>query len=191
MECFTRHTIDLLADVPELRTAKHILDIGGGTGQTARGLCAKNPPGKVTIFDSATVTTRAKEELAASGLDARVGTHVGDFFRDPFPTGVDTVLFAHVIEIYSEEQVKALLKKSFDVLPRGGRVVIWGTVANETETGGGIAAKISLYFLTLASGCGYCYPASSYERWLREIGFSKVSTQSGLSWEHGLIIAEK
>jgi hypothetical protein len=37
------------------------------------------------------------------------------------------------------------------------------------------------------------FDASSvdYDRWPREIGFSKVSAQSGLSWEHGLIIAEQ
>jgi hypothetical protein len=51
--------------------------------------------------------------------------------------------------------------------------------------------KISLYFLTQASGQGICYPPNDYEAWLKGAGFSDVKVTKGLPWEHAFIVATK
>ncbi len=103
----------------------------------------------------------------------------GDMFTDPFPEGPDAVLFSHVLEIFDEDAILRLLKKAYDALPVGGRVMVYGYNVSDDETDGVFGARLGLYFNVLASGRGMAYPALDYERWLSEAGFGEVGTVPG------------
>lgn len=115
----------------------------------------------------------------------------GDLFRDPFPDGFDAILFSHVLEIFSGEQITELLTKAYHVLPAGGRVFVYGYNVSDDETHGWYSARLSLYLNVLASGQGMAYPARDYEEWMRLAGFSSVRTLTGLPYEHGLTVGVK
>ncbi|GAA4239888.1 class I SAM-dependent methyltransferase [Actinomadura meridiana] len=184
MAAFTLRSLDALVERPEFAAVRHLLDIGGGDGTTSSRLTARHPELHATVFDIPSVS--ALGEDSSPSRPERVAFRPGDMFNDPFPTGCDAILFSHVLEIFSGDQILSLLKKAYDTLPRGGRVFIYGYNVSDDETDGIYGARLGLYLNILASGQGMAYPAREYEEWLRSSGFADVHTVSGLPYEHGL-----
>ncbi|MDX3228661.1 methyltransferase [Streptomyces sp. ME19-01-6] len=189
MSAFTLRSLPALLDHPELSSVRHLLDVGGGDATTTSHLVRRHPDLRVTVFDLPSVSGLAEDTTA--DLGDRVRHHPGDLFKDDFPTGVDGVLFSHVLEIFSGEQIVALLTKAHQALPPGGRVFVYGYNVSDDETAGIFSARLSLYLNVLASGQGMAYPARDYEDWLRTAGFQDVRTTSGLPYEHGLTYGVK
>jgi ubiquinone/menaquinone biosynthesis C-methylase UbiE len=190
MAAFTLQSMPGLLDHVEAGSIGHLLDVGGGDGTTAVALARRDPALRITIFDMPSVTGLAQRGLPDDLAD-RVGLHPGDLFADSFPAGVDAVLFSHVLEVFSPDRIRFLLDKAFRVLPPGGRLLLYGFHAAAGETGGVLAARLSLYLNVLATGEGMAYPARDYEQWLRDVGATKVESFTGLPYEHGLIVGRK
>ncbi|WP_328922003.1 methyltransferase [Streptomyces griseoaurantiacus] len=190
MTAFTLRSVDALVNSGQFLTTRRLLDVGGGDGATSARLVARHPALVSTVFDIPTVSRLARRTTAPD-LGDRVTVHPGDLFTDSFPEGHDTVLFSHVLEIFSGEQIVTLLAKAYDVLPSGGRVLVYGYNVSDDETEGWYSARLSLYLNALASGQGMAYPACDYERWLRQAGYGQVRTLKGLPYEHGLHIGVK
>ncbi|MEU8877676.1 methyltransferase [Streptomyces javensis] len=190
MSAFTLRSVSGLVDQPVFGDVRHMLDVGGGDGTTSARLAARHPELRSTVFDMPSVSKLANGKGVADFAD-RVGFHPGDIFTDDFPPGADAVLFSHVLEIFSEEQILHLLKKAYDALPAGGKVMIYGYNVSDDETEGIFGARLGLYFNVLASGRGMAYPARDYEEWLRVTGFEDVRTVPGLPYEHGLSMGAK
>lgn len=190
MSAFTLRSMSGLLDSPELASVRQLLDVGGNDGTTATRLVARYPQIHVTIFDLPSVTEAAKRSTPKE-IAQRIRLQPGDLFVDAFPSDIDTVLFSHVLEIFSEEQILILLAKAFDALPKGGKVLIYGFNISDDEKKGLYSARLSLYLNVLASGQGMAYPAKDWERWLSQVGFISVKTSSGLPYEHGLTIGYK
>lgn len=179
-----------LAEALDLSSTRHLVDVGGGNGSNLMALAKQHPSLRGTVFDSASVCDIAQGNIAAAGLSNRVSTHAGDCFRDAFPKDADAILFCHFFTIWSEEKNFALVKKAYDALPPGGRIVIFNMMQNDDETGPLTSAMGSPYFLTLATGEGMLYTWAEYETWLRKAGFARVERQE-LPCDHGLIIGHK
>ncbi|MGY1495088.1 methyltransferase [Streptomyces sp. QTS52] len=190
MGAFTLRSVDALVESEQFASTRRLLDVGGGDGTTSTRLTARYPKLTSTIFDIPSVSHIA-EQATAPSFGERVTVHPGDLFADPFPTGSDTVLFSHVLEIFSGEQITTLLAKAMDVLPPGGQVLIYGYNASDDETEGWYSARLTLYLNALASGQGMAYPAGNYEEWLRQAGYQQVRTLTGYPYEHGLHIGVK
>jgi hypothetical protein len=186
MAAFTLQCLPGLLDNPELATVRHLLDVGGGDGTTARAFAQRHPAAEVTIFDMPSVT-RLAQETTEDGIRL----HAGDMFADPLPAGADAILFSHVLEVFSGEQILSLLRKAYEALPAGGRLFVYGFHASDDEDAGVLAARLSLYLNVLATGTGMTYPVGDYERWARLAGFGSVKSFTGLPYEHGLIVATK
>lgn len=191
MGAFTLRSMSGLLDSPELTSTRHLLDVGGNDGTTANKLIARYPEMDITIFDLPSVTDVAADRVPRQEVNKRIQLHPGDLFADEFPRDADTILFSHVLEIFSEEQILYLLKKAFDALPKGGKILIYGYNVSDDEQQGLYSARLSLYLNVLASGQGMAYPAKDWERWLRQTGFIDVKTSAGLPYEHGLQIGWK
>ena len=184
-----RNSRQLLFDSKEFGAVKQLLDVGGGPGFIASLLKKEFPRLKITLFDLPSVCATAEQtfrELDTGDL----ATHPGDFFADPFPSGPDAILFSHLLEIFSPDKIKGLLKKAYQALPAGGKVFIYGMACSDDETGGDMAAWGSLYFYALASGEGMMYPVSDYQAWLKEAGFKEVIDRRN-PFENMIVIATK
>jgi hypothetical protein len=188
MSAFTMQSMPALLEHAGLGNTRHLLDAGGGDGTTTEALLGVYPQLKISIFDVPTVAGLASSRLARN---PRVEVHTGDLFTDPYPQGADALLFSHVLEIFSGDEVLFLARKAFDLLPSGGRLLVYGFNATEYETGGVYSARLALYLTVLASGHGMTYPARDYEGWLRAAGFDGVHTITGLPYEHGLTTGTK
>jgi ubiquinone/menaquinone biosynthesis C-methylase UbiE len=184
-----RSSRQLFFDAPEFKDVKRLLDVGGGPGLIDALLKKERPNLQITLFDLPTVCDKAKAHFELKKL-GDFTTNPGDFFSDPFPVGHDAILFSHLLEIFSEEKINLLLKKSFDVLPKGGKLFIYGMACDDEERGADMAAWGSLYFFLLASGEGMMYPVADYVKWLKGVGFSSVVERRN-DYENMMVIATK
>lgn len=187
---FAHLFLPALLDHEEIRSVRHLLDVGGGDGTIATQFARRYPGARVTIFDMPSMAEHGSSRVPAPVAD-RVSFYPGDFFTDPFPGGVDAVLFSHVLEPFSAEQNIQLMGKAFEVLPAGGKLLAYGTTAPDDEDGGPLAARLSLFLNVLVSGTGMAYPAKDYAQWLAEVGCSTVRSYPGLPYEHGLVVGVK
>lgn len=171
-----RNSRSFYFDAKEFGAVGHLLDVGGGPGLIASLLKKENPQIKITLFDLPSVCERAEEKFKEEGFSGDLDTHPGDFFTDPFPTHMDAIQFSHLLEIFNEDKIVALLQKAYDALPAGGKLFIYGMGCDDEESGknADMAAWGSLYFFLLASGEGMMYPCADYRRWLKQVGFSTV-----------------
>ncbi|MFE7097137.1 methyltransferase [Streptomyces erythrochromogenes] len=190
MSAFTLQSVDALVERPEFASVRKLLDVGGGDGTTSARLVARHEELSSTVFDMPSVS-KLGEEKSSGVLADRVELHPGDIFTDAFPLGSDAVLFSHVLEIFSEDQILGLMKKAYDALPVGGKVFVYGYNVSDDETTGIFGARLGLYFNVLASGQGMAYPARDYEAWLTQVGFTGVETVTGMPYEHGLTLGVK
>lgn len=191
MGAFTLQSMSGLLDNADLTATRHLLDVGGGDGTTAHALAARHPHLRVTTFDMESVTRISERYGADDSAAARVASHAGDLFDDAWPSDVDGVLFSHVLEVFSAEQILTLLAKALAVLPPGGRIFIYGFNATDDEREGLLSARLSLYLNVLASGQGMAYPGTDYERWLRQVGAVDVTSTGDLPYEHGLTVGTR
>jgi L-tyrosine C(3)-methyltransferase len=190
MSALSKSANTLLAKMVDLSKIRHLVDAGGGDGTNAIALAQANAQLTVTIFDVPSVCVRAEDNIAKAGLRERIKTHSGDFFKRDFPQGIDCILFAHMLTIWSPEKDTALLRRAYDALPKGGQVIIFNIMGNDDETGPLTAALGAPYFLSIATGEGNLYSWKEYESFLKEARF--VQTQRlALPRDHGVLIGIK
>ncbi|MGW6580469.1 methyltransferase [Streptomyces globisporus] len=178
MGSVSRVMAEELVDRLDLSKVTHLLDIGGGTAVNATHLARRWPHLQITIADLPTVAERANEKIASLGLSDRVRAVGLDVFKDEFPKGCDAVLFGHFLEIWSIERNRELIAKAARAVEPGASLFVATPEAYDDETGPDVAAALSAYFLTIASGEGMVYTMREYEEWASEVGFEATGRLS-------------
>lgn len=177
MSSVSRQVAEQLVDKLDLSGYRHLLDVGGGTAINASNLARRWPHLQVTILDLPSVTEAANQRIAELGLSDRVRAVGLDAFQDEYPKGCDCVLFGHFLEIWSVERNKALLAKAARAVDEGAGIFVITPGQNDDETGPELAAALSAYFITVASGEGMVYTPKEYEQWFTETGFEPTGRQ--------------
>jgi hypothetical protein len=169
----------------------HLVDAGGGDATNAIALARHYANLKVTVFDSPSVCEIARHNIIQAGLTERIFTYPGDFLIDPFPPGIDSIIFCHIMPIWSAERNLALLKKAYAALPKGGAVLIFNMMGDDDDTGPLSTALGSPYFLAIATGEGMLHPWRTYETALSEARYAEIKRIDNLPLNHGLLIGIK
>jgi hypothetical protein len=180
----------LLPNAIDLSDVRYLVDVGGGDGTNIIVLGRRYPQLLASVYDLPSVCEIASQKLQAAGLADRLNALSGDCFTDPLPEGVDCILFAHFMTMWSEQRDRLLLRKAYQALNNGGKVMIFNMMQNDDETGPLSAAVGSPYFLTIATGEGMLYTWREYEQWMKDAGFTKVK-RVVLPRDHGVIIGTK
>jgi SAM-dependent methyltransferase len=167
------------------------VEAGGGDATNAIAIARKFPNLHVTVFDSASVCTIAAKNIKKAGLADRVSTSPGDFFVDPFPKDIDSILFCHIFTIWSPAQALKLLRRSYKALRPGGKLLIFNMMGDDDDSGPVSTALGSPYFLTVATSGGFMYSWKEHESRIRKAGFRRVERISGLPLAHGVLVATK
>ncbi|MEZ4296947.1 MAG: methyltransferase [Polyangiaceae bacterium] len=176
-----------LAPSFDLRGRRHLCDCGGGNGRNAIELARANPELRVTVFDHPTVCEKAAANIASQGLSGRIAVAPGNFLADPFPPGIDSVLYAHIGPIWSAETNTGVFKRAAAALPEGGTFSIYNMVPADDHSGPAYVTAGSVYFHALATGQGFMHSVPEYTEMLRAAGFSDVRVVRDLPVSHALI----
>ena len=107
----------------DLSTARVLLDVGGGSGIHAIAATQHWEHVRGIVFDLPPVCDVASEYIVQYGSQARVTTHAGDMWSDPFPPA-DVHFYANIFHDWSDDKCCYLARKSFDSLPSGGRLIL-------------------------------------------------------------------
>ncbi len=83
------------------------------------------------------------------------------------------ILLSMIMHDWSELDDRAILRKCYEALPKGGAVVISELLVSDDKTGPAPAALMSLNMLVETVG-GRNYTPAEYSAWLNEVGFHDV-----------------
>lgn len=180
----------MLVEKVDFSTVRHLVDAGGGDATNAITLARAHPHLRITVFDAPTVCERATANIAAAGLSERIDAYPGDFFKRDFPPGIDCILFAHMMTIWTLEKDTELLRVAHGALPLGGRVILFNMMGNDSEDGPLSTALGSPYFLAIATGQGMLHSWRDYEQCLNAAGFLQTQ-RLALPRDHGVLTGVK
>jgi len=150
-----------------------ILDIGGGSSKICQSLVSQYEDVEAVFFDLPAVCEKVNEELEDFWLSHRIRVVPGDFFVDDLPAGFDTAIMMRITQDWPTEKVRFLLKKVYDSLPQGGKLILYEIFKNDDPHDPGDAAMISLLLL-LNTPAGTCRTKSEAGALLEEAGFGSI-----------------
>ena len=119
---YARHDYQNIAPHLPLSKARHVLDIGGGTGVLAKYIAEEYPHLQVTVLDLKEAVEQGKN-LLPEHLRQRVHFVEGDFFK-PWSLQGDCVILARILHDWDDEHCLLILQKAYQALPKGGKVLI-------------------------------------------------------------------
>jgi demethylspheroidene O-methyltransferase len=96
----------------------------------------------------------------------------GSFVTDPLPRGADLVTLVRVLHDHDDATVAALLRKVWEILPTGGRVMIAEPMC--LPQGQGEVVDPYFHFYLLAMGAGRLRQPAQIAQLLHDSGFSGV-----------------
>jgi bacteriochlorophyll C20 methyltransferase len=180
--------VELLVKRARLAEVQTLVDVGGGIGDIAAALCQAFPNLKVTLINLPSALDLVRENVAAKGLSDRITPVAIDMYRDPYPPG-DAVLFSRILYPMNAQFCSMLLKKAYDALPGGGRVLILDMVISDPQHPNydyltHYLCAIGMDFSVLEFKDHAIYPDL-----LRQIGFTDVTFDEG--YDHVLYQAVK
>lgn len=158
----------------DLEDVNSVLDIGGGSGCFCMAFLKRKPEMKATVFDLPNVVPISKRIIDKEGFTGKIDHSTGNYIDDELPKGYDMVFMSAIIHSNSYEINKELVKKSYDALNPGGKIVIQDWIMNNDKTEPMQGAMFSINMLVGVEG-GDCYSEEEVGGWMKDAGFSSIS----------------
>ena len=124
-----------LASQLNLKNAKRLLDIGGGTGLYAIACLRANPGLRAVVWDRAEVLKVAKEMADKFAVADRIELTPGDMFTSPIPAGCDVMLLSNILHDWDIPECQKLIDRCAAALPSGGSLLIHDVFLNDDLDG--------------------------------------------------------
>lgn len=175
----------MLAEHYDFGAHHNVLDLAGLSTAFLAEAAARNPE-----LRGAFVSTGPLLEMARTALDPaladRIEFHDVDALTDAVPGEYDTVLLEHVIHRYDPEQNQTLLRRSREVVPAGGRLLLLDFLL---DAGDGRRLDPVLAGEYLVIDGTVVYPEDEVRGWLAATGWRWLETRP-LPGSPRVIIAE-
>ena len=169
---------------------KVLLDVGGGQG-TFIGLLSQSVKHlHYQLFDLPGVAQLAQRNLDLTPARGKVICHGGDFFNDVLPRGADIVTLVRVLFDHDDSRVKKLLSSIYEMLPKGGKLLIAEPMADTPDKPEMGQAYFGFYLL--AMGRGRPRSAKELAQFLYEAGFKDCELlKNSMTINAQILLAEK
>ena len=151
------------------RSARSLLDIGGGHGWYSAQLCRRHPHLTATVLDLPGSAAVGREIIAGAGMADRVRYRDGDAITADLGSGHDAVLCFNLLHHLEQEQIPGLFGRIREALAPGGSLAVMDVFADPGRRASAAANFLGL-FVYLGSGSRVYTPAQ-LSGWLREAGF--------------------
>lgn len=189
MNAHSRAAAKGVAAQPLFAEVRNLLDVGGGSAIFAIEVARAQPELRASILEIAAVCVEADRYIAAAGLAARIRTLPLNMFTQAWPTGHDAHFLSNILHDWSDETCRMLVKKSFDALPSGGRILLHETLMDDDGCGPLPAAAFSM--LMLLGTRGRQYTLGELRGFLEPVGFTGVEAFSTGGGYYSLVVARK
>jgi hypothetical protein len=171
MTGISRINFEVFADKFDFSRYKTLCDVGGATGLLSIEVAKRHPKLKCTSFDLPVVEPIAKKHIAAAGLNGRVGTASGDFFKDPLPRA-DVITMGMILHDWNLEKKMHLIRAAYDALPPGGALVAIESLIDDARRENVQGLLMSLNML-IEFGDAFDYSGADFRKWCGEVGFKR------------------
>jgi 2-polyprenyl-3-methyl-5-hydroxy-6-metoxy-1,4-benzoquinol methylase len=151
------------------RSARSLLDIGGGHGWYSAQLCRRHPRLTATVLDLPGSAAVGREIIAGAGMADRVRYRDGDAITADLGGGYDAVLCFNLVHHLEQDQIPGLFGRIREALAPGGSLAVLDVFADPGRRAPATANYLAL-FVYLSSGSRVYTPAQ-LRGWLREAGF--------------------
>lgn len=148
-----------------------VIDVGGCHAAYSLALARRYPLVTATVFELPAVVPFAREIIAQAGLADRVSVQEGNFQREGLGAGYDVALVFGVLNGEPPAGRPALIRKVYDCLNPGGRIVLRDFVLDDDRAGPPEAVIFALQML-LATESGGLDTRSDWAQWLTAAGFA-------------------
>lgn len=162
-----------LAEVLDLSGRKLLFDVGGGPGTYAIFLAKKFPVLKAIVFDLPQTIEITKEIIAQYGMNDRISTQAGNYFKDDFGHENDVVLVSAILHSMGPGRSKGLLQKAYDSLLPGGLIVVREGLLDDSGISPVGAVLFSLNML-VNTGEGQSYSGGAIIELMQSVGFNHM-----------------
>ncbi|MBR9705250.1 hypothetical protein GOV12_07595 [Candidatus Pacearchaeota archaeon] len=152
----------------------NLLDLGGGSGAYSIELTNKYPKLKATVLELEGVCKTADEYIKKLGDGSKVKTLCGDLLNDEYPKNHDVILFSQILHSYNIENCKKIIKKSYDILPENGMIIINEFILNPDKAGPVFPALFSINMF-ISNNEGSAYTQEEITSWMTKVGFKDIS----------------
>lgn len=163
----------VLARAVDLKGARRLLDVGGGSGAFSITLCRQFPELTATILDFPSVETAAAAFIQDAGMRERVAFVPGNALTSEWPERQDVVLLSYLLSAVSARGVDQLLARARAALVPGGRLVLHDFMVDDDGSGPATAALWLVNALLIDPDVARLSPGLLEER-VRAQGFDRV-----------------
>ena len=155
---------------------RKILDVAAGSGAWSLAFAQAIPEARVTTMDFREMTPITQKFAQLFGVADRYAYQEGDVLQADFGRDIyDLVIIGHTIHTEGEKHGRALLRKSYEALRRGGKLLVAEYVPNDARTGPSMPLLFGLNML-LQTEEGNVFTLREYRSWLKAAGFRNVAT---------------
>lgn len=148
-----------------------LCDVGGATGLLAIEVAKRHSHLKCTSFDLPPVEPVAAKHIAGEGLEGRVSTAAGDFFKDPLPKA-DVISMGMILHDWNLEKKMHLIRSAYEALPPGGALVAIEALIDDARRENLQGLLMSLNML-IEFGDAFDYTGADFRKWCAEVGFKR------------------
>jgi SAM-dependent methyltransferase len=163
-----------LAEFPQFGGAKRVVDVGGGSGGVAIGLCEALEDLQATVVDLPSVAPIADEMALDAGLADRIDVLPGDVLGKPLQGGFDVATARSLFQVLSPEQCQQAARFIWTALRPGGTLFVIGIVIDDSGISPDAAVGMNILFLNMFDD-GQAYTETQYRDWLSDAGFVDVT----------------
>jgi predicted O-methyltransferase YrrM len=189
MHAIARDLAPKVAAMLDLKSARRLLDLGGGPATYAITFAQVNPELKATVFDLPMPIEIARENIAKNGLTGRVDTLAGNFLNDDIGTGYDFIWVSQILHSHDEEQSKHIIAKAVAALNPGGALAIQDFFLNPDGASPTGAAMFGVHMLAVTPR-GRAYTHAEVAEWMQAAGLAAPEfIQSGM--DASILIAKR
>lgn len=171
MTGLSRINFEALADKFDFSGFKTLCDVGGATGLLSIEVARKYPHIQCISFDLPPVEPIARRHIAAAGMEGRISTAAGDFFKDPLPKA-DVITMGMILHDWNLEKKRHLVRAAFDALPSGGALVAIEALIDDARRENIQGLLMSLNML-IEFGDAFDYSGADFRTWCGEAGFQR------------------
>jgi hypothetical protein len=189
MNAHSRAAAKAVGVQPLFAQVRSVLDVGGGSGVFSIEIAKSQPALRATVMEIAAVCAEADRYIAAAGMAQRIRTEAVNMFTQAWPSDYDAHFLSNILHDWSDDTCRLLLKKSFDALPSGGRIVLHEMLMDDDGCGPLPAAAFSLLMLLGTRGRQYSLP--ELRGFLEPAGFRDVEAFSTGGGYYSLVVARK
>lgn len=179
-----------LAQKFDLSESKYLIDVGGGSGGLAVGICSICPKIEAAVADLPEVASFSNQFISESGLSDRITTMGVDLIKSKLEGRYDVAVLRALIQVMKPEHARKILKNVFQALEPGGQILILGMILDNKRLSPTAPMAFSLIFLNMYEEGGV-YTEKQYHDWLKEAGFTNISIELGATPEGGGIVSAR